>query len=164
MLFLYTVKKQCTFSNEYCRGLKEIWGGGSLESYLKAELARWSGFERLKSIYRCVVCALSALKTLTKLAKVNSQQYSSYPIMVGPSPLDIWNLNIHSSFTSPYVMLFEANYCVLALFCTCGTVCTGQLSLTADTDKAVTQEMQSEPNHNMNIKYSLKQEIFYPKV
>lgn len=61
-----------------------------------------------------VQCALCALKTLTKLAKVNSQQASSYPIMVGPSPLDIWNLNIHTGFTSPYVMLSEANYCVLA--------------------------------------------------
>lgn len=60
------------------------------------------------------LCALWALKTLTKLAKVNSQQASSYPIMVGPSPLDIWNLNTHTGFTSPYIRLFEANCCVLA--------------------------------------------------
>lgn len=58
--------------------------------------------------------ALWALKTLTKLAKVNSQQASSYPIMVGPSPLDIWNLNTHTGFTSCYIRLFQANGYVLA--------------------------------------------------
>lgn len=58
--------------------------------------------------------ALCALTTLTKLAKVNIHQASSYPIMVWPSPLDIWNLNIHTGFTSRYVMLVEANRCVPA--------------------------------------------------
>lgn len=54
-----------------------------------------------------LLCALWALKTLTKLAKVNIQQASSYPIMVGPSPLDIWNLNTHTGFTSCYIRLFR---------------------------------------------------------
>ena len=43
--------------------------------------------------------ALQARKTQTKLAKVNSPQTSSCPIMVGSPPLDVWNGNSHIKLT-----------------------------------------------------------------
>lgn len=71
---------------------------------LKAELHGYSRSERLKGIYRgWDSVALCALKTSTKLAKVNRRHASSYPIMVGPSPPGVWHLNIHTGFASPYV-------------------------------------------------------------